>query len=99
MFALLYRHAYNKRDELMLTPLEIFDVKMYAGHHLVSVMVGVVAMVAALALPSWLAFLSPMCFALMGPGHYLFGVQSEKHRNALAQRLEPAVLLQPRNVE
>ena len=48
---------------------------------------------------AWLAFLSPMCFALMGPGHYLFGVQTEKRRSAFAQRLEPAVLLQPRNVE
>lgn len=96
MFALLYRHAYNKRDELMLTPLEVFDVKMYAGHHLVSAMVGVVAVVAALALPRWLAFLSPMCFALMGPAHWLFGMQSEKRRNALAKGLEPARFIQPR---
>ena len=52
--------------------------------------------VAALALPRWLAFLSPMCFALMGPGHWLCGMQSEKRRHALAKELEPEAFLQPR---
>ena len=99
MFALLYRHAYKKRDELMLTPLELFDVKMYAGHHLVSALVGVIAVAAALILPARLAFLSPMCFALMGPGHWLFGIATEKRRNALAQAGEPAGLLHTRNIE
>jgi uncharacterized membrane protein len=99
MFVLLYRHAYRKRDELMLTPLELFDLKMYAGHHLVSALVGVIAVAAALLLPAWLAFLSPMCFALMGPSHWLFGIAAEKRRNAIAQTDEPAVLLQTRNVE
>ena len=99
MFALLYRHAYRKRDELMLTPLEIFDVKMYAGHHLVSALVGVIAVAAALLLPARLAFLSPMCFALMGPGHWLFGKAAEKRRSAIAQTPEPAVLLHTRTIE
>ena len=96
MFAMLYRHAYRKRDELALTALELFDVKMYAGHHLVSAGVGAVAVLAALLLPPRLSFLSPMCFALMGPGHWLFGRQSEKRRVALVKRLEPAPLGHPR---
>jgi uncharacterized membrane protein len=83
MFALLYRHAYNKREELKLSPLEIFDVKNFAGHHLVSAGVGLVAVVVAVALPAQLSFLSPMCFALMGPAHWLYGVQAEKRRRAL----------------
>jgi uncharacterized membrane protein len=86
MFALLYRHAYRKRGELKLTPLELFDVQMYAGHHLVSVGVGATAVVTALVLPGWLAFLSPMCFGLMGPAHWLFGVRSEKRRSVFARR-------------
>ena len=96
MFAMLYRHAYRKRDELALTPLDLFDVKMYAGHHLVSAGVGAVAVLAALLLPPRLSFLSPMCFALMGPGHWLFGMQSERRRDALVKRLEPAPLAHPR---
>ena len=35
MFALLYLHAYGKRDELGLQPLDVFDVRMYLGRHIV----------------------------------------------------------------
>lgn len=80
MFALLYRHAYRKRDDLKLTPLEVFDVKMYAGHHLVSVSVGLIVVIAAFVLPARLAFLSPICFGLMGPAHWLFGRHTERRR-------------------
>ena len=59
LFALLYRHAYSKRAELGLTPLEVFDVKMYAGHHLVSAVVGLVAVTVAVGGPLALAPLSP----------------------------------------
>jgi hypothetical protein len=96
---LLYRHAYTKREALVLTPLEVFDVKMYAGHHLVSATVGAIAVAAALCLPRELAFLSPMCFALMGPGHWLFGALSERRRTTLERQLAPAGLVQARNVE
>ena len=70
MFALLYGHAYRRREQLQLTPLEIFDVKSYAGHHVVSAGVGVVALLVALFAPLRFAPLSPMCFALMGPAHW-----------------------------
>ena len=51
LFALLYRHAYNKRSDLGLTPLEVFDAKSYAGHHLVSATVGLVALALAVGGP------------------------------------------------
>ena len=82
-FALLYRHAYRRREELNLTPLEVFDVKMFAGHHLVSAGVGLFAMLVAVAAPPVFAPLSPMSFALMGPAHWWFGNRSEKRRKAL----------------
>jgi uncharacterized membrane protein len=88
MFALLYRHAYNKRDELNLRPLEVFDVKMFAGHHLVSAGIGLLALLVALAAPVQLAFFSPMCFALMGPAHWWFGAHSAKRRRALETKLQ-----------
>ena len=67
LFALLYRHAYTKRDELGLTPLEVFDVKTYAGHHLVSATVGLVAMAVAVVGPLALAPLSPILLRADGP--------------------------------
>jgi hypothetical protein len=86
LFAMLYRHAYSKRHELDLSRIEVFDVKMFAGHHLVSAAVGVIALLVALAGPLRLAFLSPMCFGLMGPAHFAFGVLAARRRRAL----EPA---------
>jgi uncharacterized membrane protein len=82
MFALLYRHAYNKRATLGLTPAEILDVKIFAGHHLVSASVGVMSLIVASAAPVAYAPLAPTCFALMGPAHWLFGTRSEKRRRA-----------------
>ena len=67
LFALLYRHAYNRRVELGLTPLEVFDTKMYAGHHLVSATVGLVALLVAVAGPLALAFISPTCLRSWDP--------------------------------
>jgi hypothetical protein len=87
MFALLYLRAYSKRDELRLDALEVFDVKAFAGHHLVSMGVGVIATLVALVAPLKLAPLSPMCFALMGPAHLLFGSSMKKRRAALAREL------------
>ena len=85
MFALLYGHAYRRREQLELTPMEVFDVKSYAGHHLVSVAVGAVALLVAIFAPLRFAPLSPMCFALMGPAHYYFGNRVERRRPAFAE--------------
>jgi uncharacterized membrane protein len=87
-FALLYARAYRKRHELGLTPLEVFDVKMYAGHHLVSAGAGLIALMVAVAAPLRFAPLSPMCFGLMGPGHWLFGHITAKRRRALERQLD-----------
>ena len=62
MFGLLYRHAYRKRQELGLTPLEVFNIKSFAGHHMVSAAVGVVVVLIALAAPRNYAVFSPMVF-------------------------------------
>ncbi|MEO5898422.1 MAG: hypothetical protein ABIS06_22255 [Vicinamibacterales bacterium] len=88
MFALLYARAYAKRAELKLSPLEIFDTKMFAGHHLVSAGVGLVAVLVALFAPGQLVFLSPMTFGLMGPSHWIFGTRADRRRKPLIGRLE-----------
>jgi uncharacterized membrane protein len=80
MFALLYRHAYTKRDELGLTPVEVMDVKVFAGHHLVSVSVGLLSVAFALLAPIQMSPIAPSIFALMGPLHWLFGSYAGRKR-------------------
>jgi uncharacterized membrane protein len=82
MFGLLYRHAYRKRHELDLTALDVFKIKTFAGHHIVSAMVGVLVVLMALGLPRRYAFIAPMLFFLMWPAHSLYGARAEKKRKA-----------------
>ena len=84
MFALLYAHAYRKRVDLGLDALEVFDVKWFAGSHLVSAGVGLVATTVALAAPPQFAPLSPVCFGLMGPAHWYYANRMEKRRGEFA---------------
>jgi uncharacterized membrane protein len=88
MFALLYRHAYNKRDSIGLTPVDVMDVKALAGHHLVSASVGLISAAVAFMAPVRLAPLAPMLFGLMGPLHWGFGMYMQKKRRVVgaAQR-------------
>ena len=87
MFALLYAHAYRKRAELELDALDVFDVKWFAGSHLVSAGVGLVAAVVAIAAPPPFVPLSPACFALMGPAHWYYANRMERRRIAFARAL------------
>jgi uncharacterized membrane protein len=85
IFALLYRHAYRKRDDLGLTSDEVFDVQNFAVHHLLSAGVGLASMMFALLAPSRFAFIAPTLFGLMGPVHWGYGVYTErKRRTAVA---------------
>ncbi len=92
MFALLYRHAYSKRDELQLDALETFDVKWFAGSHLVSAAVGMIATLVAILAPPRYAPLSPVCFGLMGPAHWFYANRMEKARLAFARRQKKPVV-------
>ena len=89
LFALLYHHAYARREALGLTPLEVFDARMAMGHHLVSVGVGLFAFLIAVGAPRVLAPLSATSFCLMGPFHYAFGAWTGRRRKALEARGSP----------
>jgi uncharacterized membrane protein len=93
LFALLYQQAYRKRGLLGLTPVEVFDVRSFATHHLLSAAVGGVAFVSALLLPVQFAFLSPTCFGLMGPIHWAYGSRRERRRKAFEQHLAASAAL------
>jgi uncharacterized membrane protein len=89
MFGLLYLHAYRKRHELGLTPVEVFDVRIFLGQHMVSAAVGLIALGIALFGPRRYGFLSPMAFALMGPAHWSYQVWIGKKRKAFEAKLPP----------
>ena len=89
MFALLYGHAYRRRRDLELDHLEIFDVKWWAGSHLASAGVGLIATAVAVLVPPRFAPLSPVCFGLMGPAHWYYANRMEKARLAFIARRTP----------
>ena len=88
VFGLLYLHAYRKRDQLRLGPLEIFDVRAAGGGHLVSAGVGALATLIALLAPTRWAVLSGFTYFLMGPGHWMYGARAGRRRKALEARLQ-----------
>jgi uncharacterized membrane protein len=87
LFALLYRHALSRRDELALSDLEVFDARSNIGHHLISAGVGVIALVIASMAPLGLAPVAPMAFCFMGPAHFIYGSRSGRNRRALEEQL------------
>jgi uncharacterized membrane protein len=89
MFGLLYLHAYRRRAQLNLTPLEIFDVRMAGGAHLVSAGVGVLGCLTVFA-PSPLPAFAGFVYFLMGPLHWLYGSRMARRRQAFAARQESA---------
>ena len=86
MFALLYLQAYRKRDELNLSPLEVFDARASLGAHLVSASVGVVATAIALFAPMPYGVFSGFAYFLMGPTQWTYGVMSGRRRKAIESR-------------
>jgi hypothetical protein len=56
------------------------DVKVFAGHHLVSVSVGLLSVAFALLAPIQMSPIAPSIFALMGPLHWLFGSYAGRKR-------------------
>lgn len=88
LLCLLYLNAYRQRTAIELIPLEAFDARRLAGHHLVSAGVRPFAMLFAMLAPLQLAFLSPSSFALMGPALAIYGSRAGKKRQAFIQQVE-----------
>ena len=80
MFGLLYLQAYRKRNELKLTPLEVFDTRAAGGEHLVSASIGALATLVALTTPPPYPVFSGFTYFLMGPAHWIYGVRIGKRR-------------------
>ena len=87
LFALLYRRALSQRHALGLTPLEVFEARTTAAHHLISAGVGSLSFAVASFAPLELAPIAPTLYCLMGPAHFAYGAQSGKRRRLLEERL------------
>ena len=87
MFGLLYLHAYRRRHQLRLSPLDIFDVRAAGGEHLVSAGVGALATLIAFLAPPPFPVFSGFTYFLMGPAHWIYGVRAGRRRKALEQQL------------
>jgi uncharacterized membrane protein len=87
LFGLLYLHAYRSREKLDLSELEVFDARTAIGHHVVSVIVGMLSLVIALAAPLRFVPFAPTVFFLMAPGHALHGWRSGRDRAELEASL------------
>ena len=83
-FAGLYQHAHRRRGPLRLSPLDAFDARANAAHHLVSGAIGLIVAALAWFGPARLAFLAPIAFALMGPAHWAIGSWAARQRKRLA---------------
>jgi uncharacterized membrane protein len=94
MFGLLYLHAYRRRNQLGLSPLEVFDVRATGGEHLVSAGVGAIATAVALLAPPPFPVFSGFTYFLMGPAHWVYGVRVGRRRRALEHRLTEGPLVQ-----
>jgi uncharacterized membrane protein len=82
VLALLYRHAWVRRHELGLTPLEARDARGEIGTQLVSVSVGLTSVAWALIMPEKIKALSGMVYFLMGPAHWAYGEWNGRRRKA-----------------
>jgi hypothetical protein len=83
-FCLLYWHAYRRRDALGLTPLEVFDVKIALGSHLVSVSVGTLSVAVAMFAPNGHPELAGPTYFLMGPAHFGYHWAMARRRRTLS---------------
>jgi len=75
-FALLYWHAWRRRDLLALSEEERMMLKSSLSHHLISISIGLASVVLALVLPVRWSWLAGPLYGLMGPLHGWWGHRS-----------------------
>ena len=84
IFALLYLHAYRRRGELGLSPVEVFDTRESIQEALLNVGIGVLSVALAAAGGPRGSILAGWTYALLGPVDGLHGAIMGRRRRALA---------------
>jgi uncharacterized membrane protein len=90
VFVWMYLHAYRHRTALNLTELELWDTKHEIREMTLFCGVGVISLTLAIVLPSKLAGLAGMSYALIGVVSGIHGSWSGKRRKEIHGRLFPA---------
>ncbi len=81
LFFFMYLHAYYKKNELELTPIEIYDTKTRMWAHLILVLIGFLSTVIAFLLPVEIAGSSGFVYFLIAPAFTIFhSIRSKKRR-------------------
>ena len=83
VFALLYYHAYQKRSELELTEVEMFDTLSSVQHNILSVVIGALSIAIAVIGGPEHAGKSGWVYLLLGPVLTVHGVVRGKNRKKL----------------
>jgi uncharacterized membrane protein len=83
LLALLYVHAYRRRVELALTPLELFDTRASVRMHLLAAGIGAFSCLLALVLPTPAIGLAGFAYFLFGPVMAIHGVLAARRRRRL----------------
>jgi uncharacterized membrane protein len=93
LFAMLYHHAWRRREALGLSAAQALDARLEMGGQLVSVGVGVLAAAWAVVSPRHygMVALSGFMYMLMGPAHGIYGAWQDKRRRAFARASSPLV--------
>jgi uncharacterized membrane protein len=87
VFTLLYWNALRQRERLQLDVLAAFDARAHVRRHLLSVLIGLLSMVIALAGPITYLPLAGLIFVLMGPAHGAYGYWNGRARERLESTL------------
>jgi uncharacterized membrane protein len=87
ILALMYRRALGKREELALTPLEVFDTKTSIVMHVIAAAIGVLSCVIAVTVPLRLAGLAGYVYFLFGPAMAILGSRAGRRRRQLEAAL------------
>ena len=83
LLALMYVHAYRKRGELELTPVETFDTRAGIVGHLLAVGIGLVSVLLAVTLPQRMVGLAGFAYFLFGPVMAIYGTVAGSRRRRL----------------
>ena len=89
LLALLYVHAYRKRGELELTPVETFDTKAGIVGHLLAAGIGLVSILIALTVPQRMVGLAGFAYFLFGPVMATYGALAGRRRRRLSGASQP----------
>jgi uncharacterized membrane protein len=97
IFGLMYRHALARREDLGMTPHQIFETRAHGGAMALHVLFGVLSVTIALLVPLRLLAVAGLMYFLVGPAQWVYWSRVARHRKAaLGLKRAPHVRNEPR---